>query len=818
MLSAVAARKAAKQAEQEAKAAQKAAEEAVRQDANPKQPGSQPKQSARALEKSTTASTPSENSKKRKGKKEREEDEDLTTASSPKSQNPPNGSTPRVAQESSISEAVSSEPAKKKVKRAWSPSQLLASAEDESDDGNENSDDDPVLDLGLLVPGDASDERPLQVNAPTSVFKPVVGQNVFPPSSIKSCSSTGTFAIVKWGQDESIVFTGAVKLTLIAGYLSLLGTEIRPQEPHLIFAPTFGPLPTLRHSRSQYPVVSTEINLNALKALPKEVRDKWRMGDTVIRLENLSETGVQGLGEVVGNCDGMFAGGNWEAPNPDLGVDGFHLVLRPDTRLHSFSPPTQWIDAINQVVDLEPKKAQLHATRTVTLVKGPGRSGKSTFARTMLNRMLSRYEKVAYLDCDIGQSEFGPGGTVGLYLLSEPQFGPPFTHPKQPFAAHYIGSTSPRSNPSHYISAIASLLQTFATELQFGAIANETTDDTSPQSHRSPPRRISAIVPVIINTHGWVKGMGADLARRIEELAQPTYIFELLPRPSDREMDLYGFEGGPSGRSAGERVLLNEIPGATVWGEDPVGGFGVNTNEPPKIFQLPPGPLPGQVTNAIKAEDLRDLTLMSYFHYRFDSETWKTDVALSAALPYEVNATEAFDAIILTGSGAEDVGDDELAAVLNGSLVALVEADDPRAVLPASESLMIPYVQGSLPPDPNTSRCLGLGFVRACTFSSPTSLQLQIVTPLSPTEIARCRILVKGEMEMPIWASVGSSSSNEGREWKNGRLLGTNWENTPYLAYRRTQGTGPGRNPSVATAVGGDVKKGRKNVKRAGQA
>lgn len=30
---------------------------------------------------------------------------------------------------------------------------------------------------------------------------------------------------------------------------------------------------------------------------------------------------------------------------------------------------------------------------------------------------------MAYLDCDVGQSEFGPGGTVGLYLVAEPQFG-----------------------------------------------------------------------------------------------------------------------------------------------------------------------------------------------------------------------------------------------------------------------------------------------------------------------------------------------------------------------------------------------------------
>jgi polynucleotide 5'-hydroxyl-kinase GRC3/NOL9 len=59
----------------------------------------------------------------------------------------------------------------------------------------------------------------------------------------------------------------------------------------------------------------------------------------------------------------------------------------------------------------------------VAIVKGPKRSGKSTFAREALNRLLTRYESVAYLDCDLGQSEFGPGGTVGLYIVDKPLLG-----------------------------------------------------------------------------------------------------------------------------------------------------------------------------------------------------------------------------------------------------------------------------------------------------------------------------------------------------------------------------------------------------------
>jgi hypothetical protein len=75
----------------------------------------------------------------------------------------------------------------------------------------------------------------------------------------------------------------------------------------------------------------------------------------------------------------------------------------------------------------------------VYLVKGPKNSGKSTFARTLANRLstrsflfpcafatltdISRYQKVAFLECDVGQSEFTPGGMVSLNIVERPLFG-----------------------------------------------------------------------------------------------------------------------------------------------------------------------------------------------------------------------------------------------------------------------------------------------------------------------------------------------------------------------------------------------------------
>lgn len=60
---------------------------------------------------------------------------------------------------------------------------------------------------------------------------------------------------------------------------------------------------------------------------------------------------------------------------------------------------------------------------TIALIKGPKRSGKSTVARAALNRLLDAYERVAWLECDLGQGEFGCGGVVGLWLIDRPILG-----------------------------------------------------------------------------------------------------------------------------------------------------------------------------------------------------------------------------------------------------------------------------------------------------------------------------------------------------------------------------------------------------------
>ena len=91
------------------------------------------------------------------------------------------------------------------------------------------------------------------------------------------------------------------------------------------------------------------------------------------------------------------------------------------------------------------------------LVCGDAGTGKSTFCRYLTNSLLNgyphvallvlhppsltlalpfsspRYAQVWYLECDVGQSEFTVAGVIALHLLTQPVFGPPYTHPRQPY-------------------------------------------------------------------------------------------------------------------------------------------------------------------------------------------------------------------------------------------------------------------------------------------------------------------------------------------------------------------------------------------------
>jgi polynucleotide 5'-hydroxyl-kinase GRC3/NOL9 len=279
------------------------------------------------------------------------------------------------------------------------------------------------------------------------------------------------------------------------------------------------------------------------------------------------------------------------------------------------------------------------------------------------------------------------------------------------------------------------LVEVYRLDLQFATSFVDIEDDKEDD-------RIVDLIPLVINTMGWTKGLGADLSRRIEEFVQPS--------------DIFSFETSPSNGAV-------EPEGPLVHTLDPI--------TPLQRFT---------------PSDHRALSLLSYFHAVFPDpiqstplgqttvSRWNTDLPLCAHPPYEIRSSLALDRIVLTGAGAEDVVRTELGRVLAGALVALVSAE------PSPEGIEEPYTPGFPPPDPSSSNCLGLALVRGV---SNDGSKIQLLTPVPPEGLVNARILVMGELQLPVWGWLDFRSAERADPGVD----------VPFLRWGRSAGAGSER-------------------------
>lgn len=295
--------------------------------------------------------------------------------------------------------------------------------------------------------------------------------------------------------------------------------------------------------------------------------------------------------------------------------------------------------------------------------------------------------------------------------------------------------------------------------------------------------RVSGYVPLIVNTMGWTKGLGADLARKIEESVEPTHIFELVSPTFEKSWS-----------------ITLPAPAATE--------YPTMSQSTAKLHALQPIP-PSVVSAAYSAADHRNLAILSYFHAVFPSgprkeltqttaTMWDVALPLCARSPYEVEFASAIDKVVLAGAGSEDVHPDDIARVLNGAVVGLVSCE-PGSLYKEDDGTapsFIPYAQGSSVPSPLTSSCHGLALIRAV---SPGASHMHLLSPLPPSLLAKSRVLVKGEVELPVWGMLDFRSES------GDEIAGVEKGKVPYLQWGKGEG------------LGGEKKRVRRNLMRKGQ-
>ncbi|THH05800.1 hypothetical protein EW145_g4534 [Phellinidium pouzarii] len=686
----------------------------------------------------------------------------------------------------------------RKVKRPWSPSQPPPNSSDE-EAAYEPGSSMLAAEEPLVIPP----QYPRQQDAGfkrirTLSFTPKLDKNIF---HVDNCDfgifvgRSGT--LIALSEDDTIALIGVYSMTVLQGTVSFMGSDLyaSPTISHTVFAPRCSPIPIIKALAVDTSVTSDN-GLNISGKIAQLISPHC----TLVFFEEIS-TGVEDLGKVCKTFEGTF---DAEAYGESiLRLRSAKMILSLSRSMQPFQTPASWQIAFASLSKASSPNSDILLERQVlvAMVRGQKRTGKSYLARTILNRLLGCYRRVAFLECDLGQTEFTPPGFVSLNLIDRPMFGPPFTHPLLPYNSHYIGSASPLNSPSHYLSSIRALMQTYKIDLQYVSPEDEVLG--------SDGSRIDDVIPLVVNTMGWTKGLGADLARQIEEAVEPTHIFSIQNPSGD-------FETGMETMKV-EMQTLN--------------GSGNNH----QVFEVEPISVGIQSTRH-SAADWRTISLISYFHsipsmsqtyllstsvqhhndFSFISRSaplysWDCRLPLVARSPYAVAPNVALDSVILIGAGSEDVVPSEIGRVLNGALVAIVAYQpDYTEISPSQAWRGIPYSQGADPPDPLTSRCIGLALIRGVSqltpFSPPLSSEntdgdtLHVLTPLPPwilaTSGARC--FVKGEIELPVWGMLDFREIE--RDGARHDIDGI-----PYLQWSKTE------------AAGAERRRVRRNLMRRGQ-
>ncbi|KAI0059362.1 hypothetical protein BV25DRAFT_1860655 [Artomyces pyxidatus] len=638
-------------------------------------------------------------------------------------------------------------------RRVWSPSRPMPDSSDE-DSADEDGPTSLLVDPMKLVSTSVE-----EVPESLSTFRPIPEQNSFyltqDEATALGLSSDSALALVL-PPSSTLSLVGTYQLRVLRGSVSLLGVRLHPSRiSHRVFAPRSSPIPIIEALSER-----GESSKSTHPPLPARITSSAGGLDSVVVLQDL-RSGVEGLGRVVRSFEGVFQPTRYEENDHDFSLSGASMLTRSSRDARAFYMPRSWETVLSSSLQTHPVAEHVSTKPMISLVRGPKNSGKSTLARTLLNRLSIRYRRVAFLECDLGQSEFTPGGVVALTVIDQPVFGPPFTHPTLPHQAHYIGSTSPRSSPSHYLGAIHALMQTYLLDLQFATSLVDVEESDHPEDDR-----IADVIPLVVNMMGWTKGLGEDLSRKIEAVVEPTDIFEL------------------------------EVPVEATWPTTQTEPFAAHSDEA-TIHRLEAIPPSAQATR-FTAADHRTIALMSYFHAVFPSTppralqqvsaaAWNTALPLCAVPPYEVDTNVALDRVVVTGPGSEDVAPTELLRVLNGAVVGLVHSEE------ASAGEGTAYTQGAAAPDPISSTCVGLALVRGV---SPE--HLHVLTPVPPHLLTTARVLVKGELELPVWGMLDFRT-------ENGDVAGVDRARVPYLRWGKGEG------------VGAERRRVRRNLMRKGQ-
>lgn len=337
--------------------------------------------------------------------------------------------------------------------------------------------------------------------------------------------------------------------------------------------------------------------------------------------------------------------------------------------------PEQWSQAAESIAS--------SSTPTITLICGAKNCGKTTFSRYLLNVLLTKFKRVAYLDTDVGQPEFTPPAFVSLTVVRK--ITPDLTIPclKTPERCLFFGDVSSKRDPSAYLNYIFSIYDYYQKE--YYTLAKRE------KSSRT-------VVPLVVNTPGWVKGVGYDVLVDMLKHICPTHIVKI-----------------------GISTENKNLPAGKFW----LDGKHDETMNLIEINSARQDSLNRSVLVQKDAHLLRDLRIMAYFRQCFPNDSDISTIkelahSLTSHCPYQVPI-----ASVKIRHVHREVPSSEIFYSLNASIVGLaVESEGPK----------------------NLPWCLGLGIVRGI---DTVKGMLYVITPVPFNALKKVNLLLQGYIQIP---------------------------------------------------------------------
>jgi polynucleotide 5'-hydroxyl-kinase GRC3/NOL9 len=340
--------------------------------------------------------------------------------------------------------------------------------------------------------------------------------------------------------------------------------------------------------------------------------------------------------------------------------------------------PDEWSRVAKEIAD-DPNTSP----PPIAFICGAKNSGKTTFSRHLLNILLQRYRKVACLDTDVGQSEFTPPGCLSLTLLDKKTEDLAIPCLKTPERCFFFGDISSRRDPAMYVKYIYALYDYYRQ-----VYCNSDKKECSGNSG----------LPLVINTPGWVKGVGYDILVDLLKYISPTHVVNILISADSKN-----------------------LPRGKFW----LDGEESTKKNPWEINSARTDSFNRSVLVQKDSKLLRDLRMVAYFRQCFPSDmkfNENKDIAraLASHPPYEVPISS-----ITIKHLYDQVPAAELFYSLNATIVGLA--------VKSTESEDLP-------------KCVGLGIVRAIDSLKEV---LYVITPVPHSVLENVDLLLQGFIQIP---------------------------------------------------------------------